>query len=430
MFFTDRKSHLTMNYPVALILASVLSLQTALAGDWPQWRGPDRTGHVPDGVAVPATLPSELTSIVRIKIGDGLASPVVGGGKVFYLDNQAGQETLHAVDAAKLEELWHANIDKVHGDSQSVPGPRCTPVLDGDRIYAQSCRGELRCLKVADGSQLWSVNYTTDFSALFMGERGSAQGATRHGNNGAPIIDGDKLYAAVGGTNGESLVCFEKLTGKVIWKSQNDQASYAAPIIATVDGVRQLVVFTASGVVGLDLRDGKLLWRLPLKTTFARHATTPVVVGDTVVVASHELGMVGIKISHKGDGWEAAQAWVKKESAINFTSPVAVGDYVYGLGPTKNLICVDAKTGAQAWSKAGYINTSADVAHAAFIVMDKNILALTDGGQLVLFAADPKEFKEAGTTQVCGKNWCNPAYSDGKLFLRDAHELLSVKLLP
>ena len=119
---------------------------------------------------------------------------------------------------------------------------------------------------------------------------------------------------------------------------------------------------------------------------------------------------------------------------MNFSSPVAVGNYLYGLGPAKNLVCVDISSGKATWSKDGYFTTSADKAHAAFIVMGKNILTLTDGGQLALFAADPKEFRETGRAQVCGLNWCNPAYADGRLYLRDgikgAGELMCVELMP
>ena len=358
----------------------------------------------------------------RIKINDGLASPVVAGGRVFYLDNQAGYESLHAVDAANGRELWRTNIDKATQDTQSASGPRCTPMVDDGRVYAQSCRGELRCVNAADGSLVWRVNYVADFGAVFIGEKGSAQGAVRHGYNGSPLADGDVLYASVGSTNNASTVAFEKRTGRVLWKAQSDESGYAAPIIAQIDGTRQLISFTVAGVIGLALPDGKLLWRVPMKTSSARHVTTPVVVGDMVMVASHEIGLMGVKISHTGDEWQAAKAWLAKESAINFSSPVAVGQYLYGVGPAKNLICVDVKTGRQVWSKAGYFNSSGGTAHAGFIVMGRNILALTDGGQLVLFAADPKEFKEISAVQVCGKNWCNPAYSDGKLFLRDARD--------
>ncbi len=410
--------------------ALLVMISSALAGDWPQWRGPERTGHVPAGERIPTTLPADPKIPWRIKIGNGLASPVVAGGKVFYLDNQGGTETLHALDVANAKELWHADIGDVFEDPQSPAGPRCTPLVDGGRVYAQSCRGELKCLKVADGKQLWHINYTKDFSAVIIGEKGTSVGAARHGNNGSPVIDGDKLFASVGGTNGDAIVCFHKSTGVVIWKSQNDQAAYSAPIVATIHGVRQLVDFTVDGLIGLDVRDGKLLWRVPLKTSAGRHVTTPVFMGDMVMVASHEIGLVGVKLSRNGGDWQATKAWVKKESAINFSSPVIVGNYLYGLGPAKNIICVDVKTGAQMWSKEGYIAGAASNAHAGFIVMDKNILALTDGGQLVLFAVDPKEFKEISNVQVCGRTWCNPAYVDGKLFLRDGRELFCVNLLP
>jgi len=411
------------------ILVMTLLAQSTGAADWPQWRGPDRTGHVPEGEAVPVTIPAEPKTLWRIKIGDGFASPVVAGGKVFYFDNQAGQETLHALDAAKGNELWRTNIDKAFTDQQGPSGPRCTPMADGDRIYAQSCQGELRCVRMTDGGLLWRTNFK-DFGAVFIGEKGNAQGASRHGNNGSPIIDGAALFAQVGSTNGASVVAFDKMTGQVLWKSQNDQAAYAAPIIATIAGVKQLVSFTTDGVIGLALKDGRLLWRVPVHTTFARHVTTPVVFGDMVVVSSHEIGLIGIKVTGDAAGCRAEQMWVRKESAINFSSPVVDGQYLYGLGPEKNLICVDLKTGKQAWSKEGYISAAGTRAFAAFVVMDKNILALTDGGNLVLFAAEPREFKELGRAQVCGKTWCNPAYADGNLFLRDARELLCVCLLP
>ncbi len=417
-----------MRSPAIPLLAVLHFSLFASAADWPQWRGPDRTGHVSNGVAVPTNLPAEPKILWRIKIGDGFASPVVAGGKVFYADNSDGQETVHALDPDDGKELWRAAIDLAVGDHQGPSGPRCTPLVNDGRIYAQSMKGKLRCISTADGSAIWDVNYTTDFSAIFIGEKGNAQGATRHGNDGSPLIDGDRLFANVGGTNGESEVCFQKANGKVIWKSQNDQAGYAAPIMATIGGTRQVIVFTVDGVIGLAPGDGKLLWRFPMKTTYARHVTTPVVFEDIVVVSSHQIGLTGIKISREGENWRADRAWLSKDSTMNFSSPVVVGNYLYGLGPAQNFVCVEIRTGKQAWSKDGYISSAGDHAYASFVVLGRNILALTDGGQIVLFAADPQEFKEKGAAQLCGKTFCNPAYADGRLYLRDARELMCVQL--
>jgi outer membrane protein assembly factor BamB len=351
----------------------------------------------------------------RIKAGEGLASPVVSGGKAFLFDNQDGKETLRCVSAADGKELWRTPIDDPFKDSQGPVGPRCTPVVDGDRVYAQSCRGELACLSVADGKKLWSANFTKDFGAVFIGEKGSAQAAARHGNNGSPAIDGDHLIAQVGSTNGASVVCFDKRTGKVIWKSQNDVAGYGAPIIESDTGVKHVVSFTADGVIALQPDTGELIWRIPVKTQFSRHAITPVVGQNMIVVSSHQVGLIGINLSKAG----AKQQWVNKQAAINFASPVVVGQYLYGLGPTKNVQCVELRTGEVKWSKDGWWTTSADKAYGGFIILGPNILTLTDSGTLILFAADPKEARELGRAQICGANWCNPAYVDGTLYLRD-----------
>ena len=413
-----------------LHLALVFLLLPAAAADWPRWRGPEGTGHVPAGVPVPDKLPSEPKFIWRIKIGDGLSSPVVAGGKLFYSDNQDGNETLHSNDAGTGAEFWRTNIDQVFKDYQSPPGPRCTPLVDGDLVYVQSCKGELHCRKVAGGGLIWRVNFNDDFGARFVGEKGSAQGATRHGNNSSPVVDGNVLFVLVGSPSGAGVVAFEKRTGRVLWKSQNDEAAFAAPVVAAVGGMRQLVAFMADGVIGLALDDGRLLWRVPMKTDFGRHVTAPLIFGDLVVVSSHQAGLTGIKVSRTAGNWSAEPAWVKKESAINFACPVAVGDHLYGLGPARNFICVDIRTGAQAWSRDGFISGSTGNAYAGFVVMGRNILSLTDGGQLVMFAAQPGEFRDIGNLQVCGKTWCNPACAGGKLFFRDARELFCLELLP
>ncbi len=403
-----------MNLSRHFFLAMLWAAGPASAADWPQWRGPQRTGHAASDARLIEKIPTEPKVLWRIKAGEGLASPVVANGRAFLFDNQDGQETLRCVSAADAKELWRTPIDDVFKDNQGPSGPRCTPVVDDGRVYAQSCRGELQCLAVADGKKIWSVNFTKDFDAVFIGEKGTAQGAMRHGNNGPPAIDGDRLYAQVGSTNGASVVCFDKKTGKVIWKSQNDVAGYGAPMVAPVAGVKQVVSFTANGVIGLQPGDGELIWRVPVKTAFSRHATTPVIDTDFIVVSSHEIGLIGINLSKAG----AKQAWVNKQAALNFASPVAVGPHLYGLGPTKNVICVETRTGEIKWSQDGWWTTSADKAYGAFLVLGKNILTLTDSGTLILFAADPQKCRELSRAQVCGANWCSPAYVDGKLFLR------------
>lgn len=387
------------------------------AADWPQWRGPKRDGHAAAGEKL-TNLPPEPKVVWKIKAGPGLASPVVAGNTVFHFDAVSGKETLHALKRETGATIWQTAIDATFHDTQGPDGPRCTPVVDGDRVYAVSCRGTLACLNVADGKKIWSVNYTNDFGASFIGEKGNVPGAGRHGNNGTPLIAGDRVYASAGGTEGAGVICLDKLTGKLIWKSQNDEAAYAPPMLARLGGVDQLICFTAEGLIALNPENGELYWRVPIKTAFGRHATTPVWDNDVVVVSSHQAGMIGTKVT----GTKASEAWISKETAMNFASPVAVGQHLYGLGPRKNLVCVEIASGKQLWSKEGVIQSSADKAYAGFVVVGENLLCLTDQGMLVLFKASPEKYEELGQAQVAGANWCNPAYADGRLYLRDSNK--------
>src|SRR5262249_36171504 len=176
--------------------------------------------------------------------------------------------------------------------------------IDGARGSVQSCRGEFRCLNLADGKTIWSTSFEKDFGVKFLGSKANEGTATRRGNNGSGVIDGPRLVLPVGSVEGASLVCFDKLTGKVLWKSGNDEAAYSSLVIATLAGVRQVVAFTADALLGADLTDGKILWRVPFKTNAKRHAASSVIVGDTVLVNSHTIGLVGTRISMDSDGFK------------------------------------------------------------------------------------------------------------------------------
>ena len=418
----------------ALVLAGWVSVSRVGAADWPQWRGPSRTGHLPVGVSFPTQLPEEPKIIWRVKSGEGFASPVVAGETVLLFDHQIGREILHALAATDGRERWRADIDAAFSDSQGPAGPRCTPVIDDDRVYAQSCRGELQCRTIAEGKLLWSTNFVRDFRAVFIGEKGNASGAMRHGNNGSPVIDGEWLYASVGSTNGAGMVCFHKRTGVVRWKSGNEVAAYAAPVVVTLAGRKQVVNFMADALTAFDAADGRQLWRVPVKTAFARHVTTPLVYEDLVVVSSHQYGLFAVKVTldtAAPSGFTAHEVWKSTEAAMNFSSPVAVGGALYGLGPAKDIICVDLTTGRVRWRQDGWITSSADKAHAAFLTDGKSLLMLGDDGMLFQFAADPLGAKELGRVQLCRVNWCNPALANGRLYVRDniknPGELLAVE---
>jgi outer membrane protein assembly factor BamB len=428
--------------------AAVAGLTSARAADWPQWRGPHRDGHAAAGEVAVGKLAADPTVAWKREVGFGVDSPVVAGGVVYYLDEAGGKETVHAADAKTGKAVWSAVLDDTFKDKQSQPGPRCTATVDGNRVYAQSCRGTLKCLRAADGNEVWSANYGKAFGAVFIGELGKAEGAVRHGYAGAPLVDGDRLIVGVAGKEA-AYAGFDKRTGKELWRTALEGLStaYAAPTLATIGGVRQVVAFATAAVVGLDPATGKLLWRSPpVKTALGRHITTPVVVGDLVVVGSFQAGLIGFRVAKAGDGFKAEQAWATKDAMPNFSGLVAIGGeavnggsgggtagatavaglptHVVGVGQGLKLFCIEIATGKLAWSQDAGLGKS----HAGLIVVGDTVLALGDAGELVAFAADPTAYKEMGRAKACDKNWCTPAYVDGKLYLRDARELRCLNL--
>lgn len=407
-------------FPWELGLALAVLAGSLRAGDWPQWRGPQRTGHASADTPLLKSLPETPRVVWKIPAGDGYSSPVVAGGRVYVTEAQEGNEVLRALDAETGGEQWRLVVDETFRDSQGPPAPRCTPVVAGGRVYAQSCKGRLVCVESVSGKLLWSVNYVSDFGAVFTGEKGNAPGATRHGNNGAPWVAGDWLWASAGSTNGASVVALDAASGAVRWKGGTDIAAYAAPMIAEIHGVRQVVNFMADAAVGMDAEKGTVLWRYPLKTAFARHVMTPLVIGNRVVIGSHQTGLIGLELQKDGADWKVNEAWVNKEASPNFSCPVLVGKSIVGLGPQKNIVGVDPATGKTLWSKPGYLLSAADKAHAGFVVVgDSTVLVLTDGGELVLLQVAEAACNELGRAQVCGANWCNPALVGSRLYLRD-----------
>lgn len=409
------------------LAAGTLFFGTSLFGassDWPQWRGPNRDGIAGADAPAVSALPNELKPVWKLAIGGGFSAPVVSNGKLVYADEHAGREIVHAVDAAGGKELWHIDYAPVYEDEWGA-GPRATPIIEGDRVYVQSCNGEFRCLNLANGKAIWATSFEKDFGVKFLGSKANSGTASRRGNNGSGVIDGGRIFLPVGSTEGASIVCFDKMTGKVLWKAGDDEAAYSSFRVATLAGVRQVVAFTAEALLGLETQSGKILWRVPLKTGAKRHAMTPVIIGDTITVNSQTIGLVCIKISKEGQGLKASEAWVNKQLKINLATPVFIDGYFYSQGNAKNFVCVDSKTGQVKWSEPGFGKD-----YSSTLAVGKNLLVLSDEGQLFLIAADLQKYHEIARLQVCGKTWSFPAYANGRLYVRDGKQLLCIDLSP
>jgi len=407
-----------------LTLAGILWCVGAQAADtWPQWLGPNRDGTLGAGVAVPESIPAELKSVWRIQIGGGFSSPVVVGQTLVYLDDRLGQETAHCVNSQNGRENWAVPVASTFQDEWGA-GTRSTPCIDEDRVYALSCNGEFRCLNLRDGKTIWAKSFEKDFGVKFLGSKANEGTSTRRGNNGSPLLNGDSAYVPVGSTNGAMLVCFNKRNGSMVWHAGTDETAYSSPVLGKLAGKQQLVYLSAEALMGLEPGTGEILWRVPLRTNAKRHAATPLIFEDSVIVNSHTFGVIRFAIEQKEGKFSARQEWANRQLAINLATPVIVGNHLYSQGPAKDFICADLLAGKQNWSQPGFGKE-----YTATMVFGKNLLSITDDGQLVLIEPNPAKYVERSRTQICGKNWNFPAYADGKLYIRDNRELACYDLM-
>ncbi len=408
-----------------LIWAGMLLLAPARA-QWPGWRGVARDGR--SSQPLPAALPTHLIPEWKLPVGHGYAGPVADGGVLVYVDDTGGREMAHALDARSGKELWRVAYASAWSD-EFEPGPRCTPLIEGDRVYVQSAQGELACLALKDGALLWRMAFA-DLGMAWNPDRHSNVGAAiRRGHTGSPIVDGDRILVQAGSTNNAAIVAADRRTGRILWRSLSEHTSYSSPVVGTLAGRRQFITATCEGLVGLDVADGSLLWRVPFKTHANRNVLTPVLSGNRVLFASHSTGMRCIELSATTNApgspaVVAREAWLNTSLRINLPTPVLVGGHLYGIGAGKDFACINITNGVVAWSEKGY-------GEVANVVTDgARLLALCDSGEARLLAADPVRHVELGRFQACGKTYSQPAWAEGVLYVKDPGTLVAWRLAP
>lgn len=406
-------------------LGAVLLANLVAAADWPQWRGPERDGHA--GSSEPAPESALFLTAPKVSwkasIGPGFSSPIIAQGKVLLCDARDGQEWARCLDAGTGKELWAAAYAPMFEDEWGT-GPRSTPFTDGERVYVQSCSGEFRCLNISDGSAVWGFNFEKDYKVKFLGSKAREGTAQRRGNNGSGLLDGDAVIIPVGAADGATLVCRNKLTGEPIWTAGNEEAAYSSLMVADLAGMRQVVGLMADGLIGVDRTRGKVLWRVPLRTNAKRHAMTPIISGNRVIVNSHTFGMICFEIVREGEEFKAKEAWRNDRLKINLATPVVVGEHLYSHGPARNFVCAELATGRERWSADGFGKEYSSVVALG----GKDLLVLTDDGEGVWLRANPERYEELGRGQLAGKNWNHAAVAGGQYYVRDQRELIAYRL--
>ena len=410
----------------------IISVATWVAGtflasaeDWSQYRGNAGDGISPEQITGPwaGSGPKHLWTA---NTPAGFSSIAVAGGKAYTVVSREIGGTLSevcvALDGASGRELWAAVTGKAKyrggGDSgaegnKGGDGPRSTPGVSGNRVYVYSAQMELSCLDAADGKTIWKKDILKDFA----GKNIDWESAM------SPVVDGNLVYVAGGGP-GQAMLAFDKTTGEVAWKTGDGLMTHATPVVASIHEVRQIIFLLQSGLVAVEAGTGKPLWSFPFNYRTAS-GCSPVVFEDMVFcTAGYEIGGAACQVIRASNGFEAKELWrTKGNSAVAdlWSTPVCKDGYLYGMisfkkfgtGPLK---CVDLKTGAIKWEQPGFGNGN-------LVLAGKNLIALSDDGQVVVVEANPEAYKEIGRTKaINGKCWSTPALSNGRLYVRSTKE--------
>jgi outer membrane protein assembly factor BamB len=406
-----------------LLFCSPFLATISHAADWPQYRG--STG---DGVCA-ETLhwkTDGLKAIWKVPSEGGFSSLAIADGRAFTLSlkeiDGASQEVLVAHNAASGAELWSVPLQVAKydgGGNDGTPtnkggdGPRSTPTIVGKNVIVLTSQLSLRSFDAATGKEVWTI----DLKAQHAGRNIQWQNAA------SPLLEGGLIYVA-GGGQGESVMAVNPADGSIVWKAFDEKMTHATPVAATILGQRQVIFFLQSGLLAVEPKTGKELWRyaFPYKVSTA---ASPVVGGDIVYCsAGYGVGAGAVKLTKEGDAFKATEIFRvpgNQPLANHWSTPVVKDGFLYGMfqfkeygkGPVK---CVELATGQVKWTKEGF-------GPGHVILMGNEVVALSDAGEIVRFAADSNEYKELGRQKVVeGKCWSTPTVSGGRLFVRSTKE--------
>lgn len=393
------KSTLTV---AAAVMCSVAAMSAA---DWPQWKGPDRTGISKETGLLkqwPANGPATVWSAGGL--GQGYGSMAVAGERVFVQGTRNGNSIVVALNRADGKEVWSKAIGRA-GDDDRGPGPRATPTVDGDRLYVLSENGDLACLKT-DGSEVWKRNILADFGGPQL----------RWLISESPLVDGAHLIVSPGGP-GAGMVKLDKMTGKTVWtaKELSDSAGYSSAIVADIGGVRTYLTFTSGAGVGVRASDGKLMFRYDRAANRVANVATPIFHDNKVFFTSAYDTGAGLVALSAGNGTvSASEVYFTREMKNHHGGVVLVNGYLYGFNDSI-LTCLEFATGKMMWRDRSVGKGSVAFADGhLYLVGENNIVGIAE--------ASPSGYKEKGRFTIADKgrqSWAHPVISGGRLYVRN-----------
>jgi outer membrane protein assembly factor BamB len=431
------------------LLNAIGSVNEVWADDWPAWMGAGRDGVYREDGIIDSIPPDGLKIKWRQPIAAGYAGPAVADQKVVVFDyvkstgeilNDPGQrvelqgaERITVLDAQTGEMIWQKKYDCPYSISYPA-GPRCTPTIDGDRVYTLGAEGDLQCRSMADGEIVWQISLKKKFAAEIL-----IWGMASH-----PLVDGDLLYTMVGG-EGQGIVAFNKLTGKVVWKALDTDAGYCPPSIIEFGGVRQLIAYHPAGVASLNPATGEKYWEKEITPLYQMSIARPMVENDLMYLSG--IRNQSLMLQLNTDKPDATELWrgTPKTSVFSANATaLMVGGVIYGTDCNLGcLIAADAKTGHRLWQTFAATVPQEDrkVNHGTGFVTrigdaDRYFI-MSEVGDLVMAKMTAEKFESLGrfhvlepTGEAFGREvvWSHPAYAGQTLFARNDQEIVAVDL--
>jgi len=390
------------------------------AADWPQYLGPGRDGVYP-GEALTRAWPSDGPKLLWRKknIGAGMSGVVVAKGRAILFHEVNRYDTIECLDAKTGKTLWENNYaSSFVAGYGSAAGPRATPSIVGDRVYTMGGQGVVVCTDFATGKTVWKVDTQKSYRA--------SDGF--FGMGCSPLVEGNAVLLNIGGEAGAGIVALDKNSGKLLWKTLDDEASYSSPVMAKLHGKRRAVFFTRTGLAVVDPANGKIdfqnRWRARIQASV--NAAAPLVVGELIfVTSSYNTG--ALVVNAAAGGYKVA--WSNDTSlSSQYASVMHRGGFIYGthgradVPPVPALRCVELATGKVRWSVD-------DFGDCMMLRCGDRLLALMESGELVLGQATPGGWREISRAQVVGSGArSQPALANGRLFVRDRNQLVCLDM--
>jgi outer membrane protein assembly factor BamB len=320
------------------VCACWIGADLAAGKDWPQWRGPNRDARA-IGFHAPETWPAELTQKWKVTVGDGVATPAVVGDRVFVFTRVGGNEVIRCLNAENGEQIWQDEYeaDSPRGGAGRYPGPRSSPSVAHGKVVTIGVQGALCCYDAQTGKQLWRKDEFNNEVPMF--NVGSS-----------PIIVDSLVVAQLGGEDNGGIVAFDLASGQEKWRWDEDFPAYSSPVAMTIDGKNVIVAVTNENLVAIGASDGKTVWEIPYQQGGRYNTVTPIVAGDTLIVAGPGSGLTGLKITGQGDQPDVQRVWRNDENSLQFNTPVLKDGLLFGLTGAGQLFCVNTQSGETAWS--------------------------------------------------------------------------------